>query len=397
MADDYPFSVPVDTPVAVSDILAINRDHYEGTPYDMTVGLASGPYGDPSRFDPGATRRLAGPYGDEETIDDAVAWGGKFERAISIYRCSYSWVGEARPHLDNGLGVIWFGQYAPHASQYVPIYQGGSKVPASFTKGSLFKFEPQASYWVHAAIGNWADRFYIHTISDIKSKQAELEGALFMAQAGLEAAANEMLQWAPKGEGVKFLNEVSDAASVGDLDEWGQFLYILIAKFKDGQRIDGPPGGITYAEKIAPTKLFYPKWWLDAVGYFESDDELLNSSPSMEIEGSAPQQRERPSTLSGVIALLFTHGLVAAGVALAFTKPNSKRSGSIATGEGKNHPSTEEQNLFSNNGVFSSVSSFNSFGSLRRSGYTNIPTQVETVEMVPTTRQTYQQSTEVRV
>ena len=141
MADDYPFSVPVDTPVAVSDILAINRDHYEGTPYDMTVGLASGPYGDPSRFDPGATRRRAGPYGDEETIDDAVAWGGKFERAISIYRCSYSWVGEARPHLDNGLGGIWFGLYAPHASQYVPIYQGGSKVPASFTKGSLFKFE----------------------------------------------------------------------------------------------------------------------------------------------------------------------------------------------------------------------------------------------------------------
>ena len=173
-ADDYPFSAPVDAPLAVADILAMNRDHYEGTAYDMTKGLASGPYGDPSRFDPGQTHGLG--YGAGEAIDDAVAWQGKFERAISIYRCSYSWVGQARPHVHDGLGVVWFGQYAPHASQYVPIYMGGSKVPAAFATGSLFKFDPASSYWIHAAIGNWADRLYVHTIGDIAARQAEVGG-----------------------------------------------------------------------------------------------------------------------------------------------------------------------------------------------------------------------------
>jgi dipeptidase len=49
-ADEYPFSVPVDKALSPSQVLAWTRDHYEGTPYDMTKGLAAGPFGDPSRF-----------------------------------------------------------------------------------------------------------------------------------------------------------------------------------------------------------------------------------------------------------------------------------------------------------------------------------------------------------
>jgi dipeptidase len=49
-ADEYPFSVPVDKALTVAEVVAMTRDHYEGTDYDMTKGLAAGPYGDPSRF-----------------------------------------------------------------------------------------------------------------------------------------------------------------------------------------------------------------------------------------------------------------------------------------------------------------------------------------------------------
>lgn len=33
--------------------MKINRDHYEGTKYDMTKGLAAGPYHAPIRYDGG--------------------------------------------------------------------------------------------------------------------------------------------------------------------------------------------------------------------------------------------------------------------------------------------------------------------------------------------------------
>ena len=53
---------------------------------------------------------------------------------------------------------------------------------------------PQVSYWIHAAIGNWADRFHIHTRSDIESLQQTIEKGLYEAQPVVEAAAAEVAQ-----------------------------------------------------------------------------------------------------------------------------------------------------------------------------------------------------------
>jgi dipeptidase len=50
-ANDYPFSVKAERVLTPEDLMALNRDHYEGTPYDMTKGIGAGPFGDPTRFD----------------------------------------------------------------------------------------------------------------------------------------------------------------------------------------------------------------------------------------------------------------------------------------------------------------------------------------------------------
>lgn len=68
---DYPFSVQVERVLTPQDLMEIQvlplglgrpedelmdclssqRDHYEGTAFDLTQGIAAGPYGDPNRFD----------------------------------------------------------------------------------------------------------------------------------------------------------------------------------------------------------------------------------------------------------------------------------------------------------------------------------------------------------
>jgi len=268
-ADDYPFDIKPDSLLTVKDVVAMHRDHYEGTPYDMTKGLAGGPYGDPSRFDPSGTVASA-VYPPEDQITDAEAWAATpvaFERAISIYRCSYSWVSESRAHVPNELGVVWFSQYAPHASGTIPLYVSATDIPEGFSRGSLLEFDLSVSYWVHAAVGNWADRFYIHTIGDIKALQEKLEGGLYAGQAGIETAAKEMLLAGQKSAVATMLGEYSATASAEEIEAWSGLLWKMIAKYKDGQRIDD-----WHAETLKPTKLFYPRWWLEAVGYLPATE-----------------------------------------------------------------------------------------------------------------------------
>ena len=51
-----------------------------------------------------------------------------------------------------------------------------------------------------------------------------------------------------------------------------------MAKFKDGQRIDD-----FNAEKLTPTKLFYPKSWLEAVGEFDEGTGTKCAEPLLTI------------------------------------------------------------------------------------------------------------------
>merc|ERR1712178_222562 len=76
----YPGSLPAPKhSVTAQMVMDVLRDHYEGTAYDLTQGMAAGPFGSPNR---GAS---------------AHGTPGLWERAISMHRTSWSYVLEARP------------------------------------------------------------------------------------------------------------------------------------------------------------------------------------------------------------------------------------------------------------------------------------------------------------
>ena len=67
---------------------------------------------------------------------------GHFERAISMFRTSYSFVAVSRADMPPEVGsVLWFSQHSPHAAAYTPLYPNGGDqaVPAAFSIGSLHK------------------------------------------------------------------------------------------------------------------------------------------------------------------------------------------------------------------------------------------------------------------
>jgi dipeptidase len=71
----YPFSVKVDTPVTLESTMELMKDHYEGTPYDMTKGMSAGPFHAPVRYD-GSNQNVTGGW----------------ERPICMFRTLFSYV-----------------------------------------------------------------------------------------------------------------------------------------------------------------------------------------------------------------------------------------------------------------------------------------------------------------
>lgn len=112
------------------------RDHFEGTPYSTTQGLAGGPYGDPNRWD-------QAPVGNLTFVDIQQ---GEFPRTMSMFRTSYSVVNQARKHVPNLLSLTWVCQYAPDSSTYTPIYVASELLPLPFIRGTMQQYDT-ASAW----------------------------------------------------------------------------------------------------------------------------------------------------------------------------------------------------------------------------------------------------------
>jgi len=240
-AERYPFSVKPDKKLTVQDIIAIKRDHYEGTEFDLTKGMAAGPFGNPNRYPTPSTVRPE----DSKSLD--------WERAISMFRCSYSFVSQVRSWLPDPIGgVLWFGEDAPHSTCYIPFYCGITEVPISFSSGRRDVFDKDSAWWAFNFVSNWADLKFSYMIEDIKAAQNELEGDFFAMQPAVEMAAVELYK-KDSALAVKYLTNYSNDCANRAVDKWWKLADELIGKYDDGY-VDGSSVG-------------YPTWWLEEVDF----------------------------------------------------------------------------------------------------------------------------------
>jgi len=235
----YPFSVKPDFKVSVDTLNQIQRDHYEGTEFDLTKGLAAGPFGTPDRWATSSRQ------------------GGVWERAISIFRAAYTWTAQLRSWLPDEIGgVLWFGSDCGHGTVYVPLYAGITRIPSSYSIGTTVEFDPNAAWWVFDFVENWANLKYSYMIEDIKAKQQEIEGRQYALQPAVEAAALIMYQQDPE-LAREFLTNYCETNANGVVKEYWEFAKHLIVKYNDGY-VNVPRVGTTVG---------YPDEWLKAVEF----------------------------------------------------------------------------------------------------------------------------------
>ena len=238
-AKPYPLAIKADRKLSVQDVIALMRDHYEGTPYDMTKGVDAGPYGSPLR-----ARPIAFTQGGR-----AYAW----ERPISTQQTACSFVADLRSGLpDPVAGVLWYGLDDTYTSCYFPLYAGITAVPASYARGSLQTFSWDSTWWVFNLVANYAQLRFSSMIKDIQGVQQELEGNFFALQPAVEATAAAMATSDPE-RARRFLTDYCVAAGEQVDRRWRELAERLFAKYNDGYVQDAEGN----AQEVG-----YPDAWL---------------------------------------------------------------------------------------------------------------------------------------
>ena len=249
-AERLPLWVKPNRKLTVQDCMALMRDHYEGTPMDMTNDVGAGPFHCPYRWRP---------------MDFEVD-GRKYihERAISTQQTGFSFVAQCRKWLPSKLGgILWFGVDDTYSTCYCPVYCGCTQVPVCFEEGngSMSRYSETAAFWLFNRVSNFCYLRYDSMIVDVQRVQRELESEFV----GDETAYSK--RWAQEDNETRLvgaLNRFSNDRAEKMMRRWRELDQMLLMKYIDGNiktiengNIKTTPTGVVTGIKQPP----YPVWF----------------------------------------------------------------------------------------------------------------------------------------
>lgn len=209
--------------VSVQDIQHAMRDHYEGTPLDITNDFGAGMYKRPYRLSP-----------LEFEVD-----GQKYfnERPISTQQTGWVFVSQMRADKPDPVGgVLWFGTDDANMTVFTPVYCCTNEVPTCYSKvdgADFITFSWNSSFWINNWVANMVYMRYSLMIDDVRATQQNLENGFFTAQAGVEATAAGLYEKNPE-EAVKFLTEYTGMTAEYAFNTWKHLGEYLVVKYADG-------------------------------------------------------------------------------------------------------------------------------------------------------------------
>jgi len=220
-----PLWIKPDHKLSVKDVMEMMRDHYEGTPLDMTKDLGAGPYKSGYRWRPLFWK-----------TDSASTTRYFNERAISTQQTGFSFVGQCRSWLPDAIGGIdWFGVDDTYSTVYMPLYSAMTEAPKCFEvgNGSMMKFSENSAFWIFNQVSNFAYTRYSDIIPEVRREQAAFESKFMAYTPAIDKAAQELYAKDPK-LAVQFLTEYSVNTANATTAKWKELYQNLFMKYMDG-------------------------------------------------------------------------------------------------------------------------------------------------------------------
>ena len=192
---NLPFQAPVKDKVTLAKVMELQRDHYEGTEFDLSQGLGAGPWNNPRRF--------LGAY-----KADGITYTP--QRTINVQRCEYVTVVQTRASLPNEIGgVVWMAPTSGDAGWFVPLYSGITELNPSITIekcGDRFEFRRDSYRWAISSLSTYMNLKWAPMYADMSKIRDKYEGELVRNQAAFEKAVLELYN-KDKAAAVKYLTD----------------------------------------------------------------------------------------------------------------------------------------------------------------------------------------------
>ena len=258
----FPFSIKPDKKLGVRDVMNLYRDYYQGTEFDLSKGITAGPFGSPYRY--------PGPMdAGGDTGDPSAKLKGAWERPLSIFRCGYSYVCQARGWLPDPIGgICWFGPDEPMSTCYVPFYIGVTSIAKPYYTCDTSAFSQNSAWWAFNFVANWAGLKYSYMIKDIQEKQEEIELAELESVKKMDKQALEVYKKNP-AKARDLLTEFSKNQAGQVVKSWWDFAWLLVARYDDGY-VNAP--GKMAQEVGYPDEWYKKSKWPDGPTTYKQKD-----------------------------------------------------------------------------------------------------------------------------
>ena len=251
-----PLYVKPNRKISLSDMMAFQRDHFQGTELDKTLDAGAGPFGSPFRCNPLYWEYDGKPYFNE--------------RSIETVQTGFSFVAQSRSWLPNPVGgIIWFGVDDTNSTVYTPFYCSINEVPWEYRvgKGDMLTYSEDAAFWVFNRLAHFKYLFYDRVIGDIQAVQKELEENYQMLVQLADGEAVRLYNESPE-KAIASLTEMSRQAAQNTVTRWKELDNYLLVKYLDSnvkQEEDGKFKRNGYGYPARPQQPGYPDSWKKAV------------------------------------------------------------------------------------------------------------------------------------
>ena len=217
--DHLPLWIKPDRRLTLRDLQADMRDHFEGTPLDMTADMTAGPWGMPVR-----------PLPMQFKASDGTPYFR--ERPIATQQSGFTMTCQMRSWLPDDVGgVTWFNCDDAAMVAYVPLYCCLTQVPDCFRpeNNPRNEFSFQSAFWMNNWVANMVYPRYSMMIGDLRQAQRELEDYYHADQDSVLAALEGMTP----GDRRDYLNRKSIAYADRMMSRWEALAKYLIVKYND--------------------------------------------------------------------------------------------------------------------------------------------------------------------